>query len=227
MNYKSLVNSNDIIYSPNFQTNNLVWRLKIYPFGNGPAKNEFLSIFLDLIDGSIESSKFYYKIELVSFFKEKSSYEKEYKSDFKIGECWGYNRFYRIDSLEKDGFIEPNTGKILIKYYVRPLTYLQLFKDNDSYIKTLEKKLNMEKIFDPKKGKAQIEGQKTQENQVIQENNLITSNKSAKGTTQSETSLKFKDISENPIYREKDDNLNKRGSISHTTNLFQPQSKSK
>lgn len=44
--------SKDIIYSNELITNGLVWRLKIYPNGNGVAKGEYISIFLELIDVS-------------------------------------------------------------------------------------------------------------------------------------------------------------------------------
>lgn len=40
----------EVIYSDNLKTNGLSWRLKIYPNGNGAAKGEYLSIFLELIE---------------------------------------------------------------------------------------------------------------------------------------------------------------------------------
>lgn len=55
--YKKLVNcstAKDTIYSTELLTNGLVWRLKIYPNGNGVAKGEFISIFLELIDVSLK-----------------------------------------------------------------------------------------------------------------------------------------------------------------------------
>lgn len=30
---------------------------------------------------------------------------REFASEFEAGECWGYNRFYKIDLLEKEGYI--------------------------------------------------------------------------------------------------------------------------
>jgi len=42
--------SKDTIYSTELLTNGLVWRLKIYPNGNGVAKGEYISIFLELIE---------------------------------------------------------------------------------------------------------------------------------------------------------------------------------
>lgn len=48
-NYSKLRKTKDIIYSETLQKNGLVWRLKIYPNGNGVAKGTYLSIFLELV----------------------------------------------------------------------------------------------------------------------------------------------------------------------------------
>ena len=51
--YKKLLSSNpsrDTIYSSELNTNGLIWRLKIYPNGNGVAKGEYVSIFLELLN---------------------------------------------------------------------------------------------------------------------------------------------------------------------------------
>lgn len=40
----------DIIYSPELQTNNLMWRLKVYPGGNGAAKGDYISVFIELLE---------------------------------------------------------------------------------------------------------------------------------------------------------------------------------
>jgi len=37
---------------------------------------------------------------------------REFASDFEIGECWGYNRFFRLDLLETDGFLVNDTIKL-------------------------------------------------------------------------------------------------------------------
>jgi tripartite motif-containing protein 37 len=49
---------------------------------------------------------------------------REFSSDFEVGECWGYNRFYRIDLLEREGYLSDD-DKITLKYYVRAPTYAQ------------------------------------------------------------------------------------------------------
>jgi tripartite motif-containing protein 37 len=34
---------------------------------------------------------------------------REFTSDFEIGECWGYNRFFRLDLLSTEGFLLRNS----------------------------------------------------------------------------------------------------------------------
>jgi len=34
---------------------------------------------------------------------------REFTSDFEIGECWGYNRFFRLDLLKYEGFLRRDT----------------------------------------------------------------------------------------------------------------------
>jgi tripartite motif-containing protein 37 len=60
--------SNEVLYSEDLKTNGLTWRLKVYPFGNGSIKGEFISVFLELRDGLLETSKYFYKIEIENFY---------------------------------------------------------------------------------------------------------------------------------------------------------------
>lgn len=59
---------NDVLYSDDLKTHGLTWRLKVYPFGNGAIKGEFISVFLELKDGLFDSSKYFYKIEIENFY---------------------------------------------------------------------------------------------------------------------------------------------------------------
>jgi len=67
-NNSNILANNDILYSDDLKTNGLCWRLKVYPFGNGAIKGEFISVFLELRDGLIENSKYFYKIEIENFY---------------------------------------------------------------------------------------------------------------------------------------------------------------
>lgn len=45
------------VYSNPLQINGLQWRLKVYPYGNGAVRGEYLSVFLELTTGYPETSK--------------------------------------------------------------------------------------------------------------------------------------------------------------------------
>jgi tripartite motif-containing protein 37 len=96
-----------------------------------------------VIQGLHEDSKYFYKIELINF-EGNINYSREFSSEFKNGECWGYNRFYKLDQLEKDGFIDLPTGKVSLRYFVRPMNYIQLSRDQKNYIAKLQRVLNNE-----------------------------------------------------------------------------------
>ena len=98
----------------------------MYPNGNGIAKGNYISIFLEMLKGLSESSKYEYRVEMVN---QREPYRqcvvREFSSDFEVGECWGYNRFYRIDLLEREGFLGEEDDDIILKYLVRAPTFSQ------------------------------------------------------------------------------------------------------
>lgn len=40
---------------------------------------------------------------------------REFASDFEVGECWGYNRFFRLDLLETEGFLDRASDSIKLR----------------------------------------------------------------------------------------------------------------
>lgn len=140
--YKSMMekDKNDIIFSPEMRINGLIWRIKLYPLGNNSARGEYISIFLELTDGLNDKSVYYYKIELINF-QRKKNFAQEYSSEFANGESWGYSKFFKLDRLEKEGFID-SKGKIAVKIYIRPGSYEILVRDLRNYIGFLEEKVD-------------------------------------------------------------------------------------
>jgi len=63
---------------------------------------------------------------------------REFSSDFEVGECWGYNKFFSLDALTTDGFLDTNNDTLIIRFQVRPPTYQQKSRDQQWYIKQLE-----------------------------------------------------------------------------------------
>jgi tripartite motif-containing protein 37 len=50
-NYSFLQQNLDPIYSQSLHVNGLIWRLKVYPDGNGTVRGTYLSVFLELNNG--------------------------------------------------------------------------------------------------------------------------------------------------------------------------------
>lgn len=79
------------VYSNELNVNGLQWRLKVYPHGNGAVRGEYLSVFLELTHGYPETSKYEYRVQMIHQIPTKVV-QREFVSDFEVGESWGYNR---------------------------------------------------------------------------------------------------------------------------------------
>ena len=103
-----------IVYSPCMMHNGIKWRLKVYPHGNGNARGMFLSVFLEMGSQMVLGSpqRYEYKVEMMNQRNIKSSVIREFSSEFESGECWGYNRFYKIELLKKEGYLLEEEDKV-------------------------------------------------------------------------------------------------------------------
>lgn len=89
----------------------------------------------------IKPQMYEYRVELINHLRPSQMVFRVYQSEFEVGECWGYNRFYRIDQLESEGYLSNDLEDcIYLKYYVRPPNYHILAMDQLRYINDLEKK---------------------------------------------------------------------------------------
>jgi tripartite motif-containing protein 37 len=131
-------NSSEVLYSDPLPINGMNWRLKVYPNGNGFAMGVYVSLFLEMRSSLSGVSKYEYKVEMENRRDVPKPMIREFASDFESGECWGYNRFIRIDALCDEGFLDPEEDKIFLKYYVRAQTFAQQCKDQQRYIDFLE-----------------------------------------------------------------------------------------
>lgn len=126
------------VYSKSLVVNGLCWRLKVYPCGNGPARGEYLSVFLELSSGPPGSSKYEYRVQMLHNNPSKEI-SREFVSDFEIGECWGYNRFFPLDLLATEGYLNTDKDTLELRFQVRPSTYFQRCRDQQWYIHQLLK----------------------------------------------------------------------------------------
>ena len=107
--FSRLRNNADPIYSPPLFVDGLKWRLKVYPDGNGIVRGNYLSVFLELTSGVTEPAKYEYRVELIyqgpvnAGSGNNRNIVREFASEFDAGECWGYNRFFRLDLLASEG----------------------------------------------------------------------------------------------------------------------------
>lgn len=59
---------------------------------------------------------------------------REFASDFEIGECWGYNRFFRLDLLASEGYLNTELDTLILRLVLLICNYfcimlgLKLFK---------------------------------------------------------------------------------------------------
>ncbi|KAG7483802.1 hypothetical protein MATL_G00042200 [Megalops atlanticus] len=139
-NFSTLRQRADPVYSPPLQISGLCWRLKVYPDGNGVVRGNYLSVFLELSAGLPETSKYEYRVEMVHQASSDPSKNiiREFASDFEVGECWGYNRFFRLDLLASEGYLNMQTDTLVLRYQVRSPTFFQKCRDQYWYISHLE-----------------------------------------------------------------------------------------
>ncbi|XP_057676925.1 E3 ubiquitin-protein ligase TRIM37 isoform X2 [Corythoichthys intestinalis] len=140
VNFSTLRQRADPVYSPPLQISGLCWRLKVYPDGNGVVRGNYLSVFLELSAGLPETSKYEYRVEMVHQTSSDPSKNiiREFASDFEVGECWGYNRFFRLDLLASEGYLNMQTDTLVLRYQVRSPTFFQKCRDQYWYIGQLE-----------------------------------------------------------------------------------------
>ncbi|XP_059829577.1 E3 ubiquitin-protein ligase TRIM37 isoform X3 [Hypanus sabinus] len=139
-NFSTLRQCADPVYSPPLQVSGLCWRLKVYPDGNGVVRGNYLSVFLELSAGLPETSKYEYRVEMVHQVSNDPTKNiiREFASDFEVGECWGYNRFFRLDLLASEGYLNMQSDTLVLRYQVRAPTFFQKCRDQNWYISQLE-----------------------------------------------------------------------------------------
>ncbi|KAF0984768.1 hypothetical protein FDP41_000667 [Naegleria fowleri] len=137
-NYFEKVKSTEVIYSEPININGLLWRLKVYPNGTGLAKGVFISVFLEMYKGLSEPKKYHYKVEMINTRDPAKNIERSFASIFECGECWGYNRFFRVSELISNGFVNPEEDVLTLNFFVRPTSYFEKCLEQSRYIKELE-----------------------------------------------------------------------------------------
>merc|ERR1719309_1517506 len=135
--FSQLQSKAEPVYSPPLHINGLSWRLKVYPDGNGVVRGNYLSVFLELSAGLPETSKYEYRVEMIHQGRDNTkNIVREFASDFEVGECWGYNRFFRLDLLASEGYL--CNDSLTLTFQVRAPTFYQKSRDQQWYIHQLQ-----------------------------------------------------------------------------------------
>ena len=62
-------------------------------------------------------SRYEYRVEMVHQASSDPTKNiiREFASDFEVGECWGYNRFFRLDLLASEGYLNMQTDTLVLR----------------------------------------------------------------------------------------------------------------
>ncbi|KAK9764570.1 Tripartite motif containing 37 [Basidiobolus ranarum] len=137
-NISQLAESSAVYYSRPLKSSGVSWRLKVYTIKDDGEV--YLSMFLELLMGSSKPSAYQYSLSLKHPLN-LGGFERKFSSDFRLGDCWGYNKFCKISFLKERGFIS-SKDVLRVRYMVRASTYYQKCLDQKRYIKKLEKTLS-------------------------------------------------------------------------------------
>ncbi|MES1916011.1 MAG: hypothetical protein MHM6MM_007874, partial [Cercozoa sp. M6MM] len=136
--FAQLVATDAVVYSQPLQLFHRNWRLKVYTAGNGAARGEFLSVFLELVpdesadtqEVDVEQSEsaeqqsdapIEYVVELCHASDARRNVARTFASAFANGECWGYNRFLPLREVLDNGFLED--GVLTLRFSLRAPSY--------------------------------------------------------------------------------------------------------
>lgn len=61
--------------------------------------------------------RYEYRVEMIHQASRDSSKNiiREFASDFEVGECWGYNRFFRLDLLASEGYLNVPLDTLVLR----------------------------------------------------------------------------------------------------------------
>lgn len=61
--------------------------------------------------------RYEYRVEMIHQGSRDASKNivREFASDFEVGECWGYNRFFRLDLLANEGYLNTETDTLILR----------------------------------------------------------------------------------------------------------------
>lgn len=69
------------------------------------------------VDMLFDMRRYEYRVEMVHQASSDPTKNiiREFASDFEVGECWGYNRFFRLDLLASEGYLNMQTDTLVLR----------------------------------------------------------------------------------------------------------------
>ncbi|MEJ1272253.1 hypothetical protein NN561_003102 [Cricetulus griseus] len=112
-------------------------------FVTTPVPPDFTSELVPSYDSAtfvLENFRYEYRVEMVhqTCNDPTKNIIREFASDFEVGECWGYNRFFRLDLLANEGYLNRQNDTVILRFQVRSPTFFQKCRDQHWYITQLE-----------------------------------------------------------------------------------------
>ncbi|XP_062564945.1 uncharacterized protein LOC134227455 isoform X2 [Armigeres subalbatus] len=120
-NFSSLRQNNEDICSDNsYDDLGCCWRLIVFPNGDKDGQDEWLSVYLRLLEGIPGSYE--YCVELLHNDPNKTV-KMEGTQKFEIQERFGWSKFARLDMVCANGFINEEHDSLYFRFSLRPPNY--------------------------------------------------------------------------------------------------------
>jgi len=118
--FSQLRRTADPVFSPPLIHNGFCWQLKVFPNGVSIVEGGYISVFLQLCSGCPEKCRYECIFELIHQSSKDSSNNivKKFECDFKVGECWGIQKFLRLELLNDEGYFDKTADTLVLRYVI-------------------------------------------------------------------------------------------------------------
>lgn len=147
---------NGAFYSNPFELWSVQWRVKVLVqqnFSSGDKKSFFTAVFVEVNKGLRKLANFSYNIQIIHpKFPEYPSIVRSYRSHFKDGDSWGWNRMADCSKILNENYLHEPDNSLRIKIGLSPTSYQSAAEIAQNKMRELKKK------YKDIKRKARIKG---------------------------------------------------------------------
>jgi hypothetical protein len=110
------------VYSDEKTLFGFLWRVKLYPNGNGVKSRGHLSIFVELLKGPKTPVDFCYRFALINARDPGRSITRDSCSPYKMLDSWGWNTVISVSELvSRNTFLHGEDHSLLLEISLRPV----------------------------------------------------------------------------------------------------------